>query len=66
MIDAKLVKPFNKITKEAMSFITRCQKPNIEEMTKISTVVATGFVVMGLIGFFVKLFSMPLNQVLMS
>jgi protein translocase SEC61 complex gamma subunit len=66
LIDSKLVKPFDKNIKEALSFINRCEKPNFDEMSKISTVVATGFVVMGLIGFFVKLFSMPLNQVLMS
>ncbi|KAA0157911.1 hypothetical protein FNF31_05639 [Cafeteria roenbergensis] len=66
VVDTKIVEPLVKFFKEAYGFVDKCQKPNFAEMRQISTVVAVGFGIMGVIGFFVKLFAMPLNQVLMS
>ena len=66
VIDTKLVEPLRKFFDDAKVFIDRCDKPKFDEMRKISGITLTGFLIMGVIGFFVKLFAMPLNQVLIS
>ncbi|EGN93150.1 hypothetical protein SERLA73DRAFT_146028 [Serpula lacrymans var. lacrymans S7.3] len=47
-------------------FITRCTKPSQKEFTQISKAVATGFVVMGFIGYLVKLIHIPINNILVG
>jgi protein transport protein SEC61 subunit gamma and related proteins len=66
VIGTKIVEPLAAFVSEGRDFVTKCSKPNFQEMREISTVVGVGFLIMGVIGFFVKLFSMPLNQILMS
>ncbi|KAI9703291.1 MAG: Sec61p translocation complex subunit [Candelina mexicana] len=41
--------------KEGTLFLNRCTKPDKREFIKISQAVGVGFVVMGTIGYFVKL-----------
>ncbi|KAG4305931.1 hypothetical protein PORY_000841 [Pneumocystis oryctolagi] len=50
--------------KEGTQFINRCTKPDKEEFLKISWAIGIGFLVMGFIGFFVKLIHIPINNVL--
>ena len=66
VVDSKIVQPLVKFFNDSRSFINKCEMPHLAEMRKISGVVAVGFLLMGVIGFFVKLFAIPLNQVLMS
>lgn len=62
------VKDFYKDSKRLM---TRCSKPDKKgktyvEYTKIVTACAIGFAIMGLIGFFVKLVFIPINNILLT
>ena len=43
--------------------LNRCQKPDRAEFTKVARLTAMGFLATGLIGFFVKLIFIPINQV---
>lgn len=52
--------------KEGTLFMNRCQKPNKREFTKLCQAVGLGFVVMGAIGYFIRIIHIPVNQILVS
>ncbi|ERT00296.1 translocon subunit SSS1 [Sporothrix schenckii 1099-18] len=52
--------------KDGMQFLNRCQKPDAKEFAKISQAVGVGFIVMGAVGYFVKLVHIPLNNILVG
>ncbi|KAF2397359.1 protein translocase SEC6 [Trichodelitschia bisporula] len=52
--------------KDGTQFINRCTKPDQREFMQISKAVGVGFVVMGAIGFVVKLIHIPVNNILVS
>ncbi|EFW99069.1 protein secE/sec61-gamma protein [Grosmannia clavigera kw1407] len=52
--------------KDGLQFINRCQKPDVKEFVKISQAVGVGFIVMGAVGYFVKLVHIPLNNILVG
>ena len=66
VLGTKVVEPLAEFVGDARDFISRCAKPKFAEMREVSSVVGVGFLIMGVIGFFVRLLSMPLNQILMS
>jgi len=46
--------------------MNRCTKPDKREFLKISQAVGIGFVVMGAIGYIVKLVHIPVNNILVA
>jgi len=52
--------------KDGIQFINRAQKPDRPEFIKISQAVGVGFLVMGAVGYFVKLIHVPLNNILVG
>jgi len=52
--------------KDGMQFLNRCTKPDKREFLKISQAVGVGFVVMGVIGYAVKLIHIPVNNILVG
>ncbi|TID17024.1 protein translocase SEC61 complex gamma subunit [Venturia nashicola] len=52
--------------KEGTQFLNRCTKPDKREFMKISQAVGIGFLIMGAIGFVVKLIHIPVNNILVS
>ena len=44
--------------------VRKCAKPDKNEFTKIAMATGGGFLVMGFIGFFVKLMFIPINHLL--
>ncbi|KAF1958955.1 secE/sec61-gamma protein [Byssothecium circinans] len=52
--------------KEGVQFMNRCTKPDKREFIKISQAVGVGFVVMGVIGYVVKLIHIPVNNILVG
>ncbi|CAI6335622.1 protein translocation complex subunit SSS1 [Periconia macrospinosa] len=52
--------------KEGVQFMNRCTKPDKREFLKISQAVGVGFVVMGVIGYVVKLVHIPVNNILVG
>ncbi|KZO96003.1 secE/sec61 [Calocera viscosa TUFC12733] len=51
--------------REGNQFLNRCTKPDKKEYIQISRAVAIGFVVMGLLGYFVKLIHIPMCVLLL-
>ena len=47
-------------------FYDKCRKPDREEYMKILQACLMGFVVMGCIGYFIKLIFIPINNILLS
>lgn len=52
--------------KDGTMFINRCTKPDKREFIKISQAVGVGFLVMGAVGYFVKLIHIPVNNILVG
>ncbi|KAI9894919.1 MAG: Sec61p translocation complex subunit [Vezdaea aestivalis] len=52
--------------RDGTAFLKRCTKPDKREFIKISQAVGVGFVVMGTIGYFVKLIHIPVNNILVG
>ena len=51
---------------ESIAFIQKCNKPDRKEFIKISTSCAIGFLIMGIIGFLIKLLFIPINNILLT
>ncbi|KAK4460846.1 hypothetical protein QBC42DRAFT_271462 [Cladorrhinum samala] len=52
--------------RDGVQFINRAQKPDRKEFIKISQAVGVGFLIMGAVGYFVKLIHVPLNNILVG
>ncbi|KAK2076913.1 hypothetical protein QBZ16_005141 [Prototheca wickerhamii] len=52
--------------KNSVRLLNRCQKPDRAEFTKVARLTAMGFLATGLIGFFVKLIFIPINQIIIG
>ncbi|KAL1968043.1 hypothetical protein VTN77DRAFT_2172 [Rasamsonia byssochlamydoides] len=52
--------------RDGMQFINRCTKPDKREFIKISQAVGMGFLIMGAIGYFIKLIHIPVNNILVG
>jgi len=52
--------------KDGTQFINRCTKPDGREFIKISQAVGIGFLVMGAVGYLVKLIHIPVNNILVG
>ncbi|KAF2007242.1 secE/sec61-gamma protein [Amniculicola lignicola CBS 123094] len=52
--------------RDGVQFINRCTKPDKREFIKISQAVGIGFLIMGVIGYVVKLVHIPVNNILVG
>ncbi|KAI1500005.1 translocation complex subunit Sss1 [Biscogniauxia marginata] len=52
--------------KDGTQFLNRCTKPDKREFIQICKAVGVGFIVMGAIGYFIKLIHIPVNNVLVG
>ncbi|KAF2757502.1 protein translocase SEC6 [Pseudovirgaria hyperparasitica] len=60
---AELPKDF---IRDGTQFLNRCTKPDKREFLKISQAVGVGFLIMGVIGYIVKLIHIPVNNILVG
>uniref|UniRef100_A0A061R342 Protein transport protein SEC61 subunit gamma and related proteins n=1 Tax=Tetraselmis sp. GSL018 TaxID=582737 RepID=A0A061R342_9CHLO len=58
--------PVKDFARSSARLVKRCTKPDRKEFNKICIRTALGFVVMGFIGFFVKLIFIPINQIIVG
>ncbi|EMS59261.1 Protein transport protein Sec61 subunit gamma [Triticum urartu] len=69
-----MVDPLRKFAKDSVRLVKRCHKPDRKdlaliwraEFTKAAARTAIGFVVMGFVGFFVKLIFIPINNIIVG
>ena len=52
--------------KNSYNFYVKCKKPDRAEYMKILQACIMGFFVMGLIGYFIKLVFIPINNIILS
>lgn len=65
-IDDAIIYPITAFVKNSRMLVRKCQKPDYNEFTASSIATLTGFVVMGFLGFFVKLIFIPINNVILG
>ncbi|KAF8036972.1 hypothetical protein BT93_B0024 [Corymbia citriodora subsp. variegata] len=61
-----VVDPLRDFAKDSVRLVKRCHKPDRKEFTKVAFRTAIGFVVMGFVGFFVKLIFIPINNIIVG
>ncbi|CAN6246960.1 unnamed protein product, partial [Urochloa humidicola] len=61
-----VVDPLREFAKDSIRLVKRCHKPDRKEFTKVAARTAIGFVVMGFVGFFVKLIFIPINNIIVG
>ena len=66
MEDGGLLEAPRKFLKESQHLLVRCTKPDQREFIKITRIVSTGFVIMGVIGYLIKLVHIPINNIIVG
>ncbi|CAN6216098.1 unnamed protein product, partial [Urochloa humidicola] len=61
-----VVDPLRDFAKDSVRLVKRCHKPDRKEFTKVAARTAIGFVVVGFVGFFVKLIFIPINNIIVG
>ncbi|KAK2957081.1 hypothetical protein BLNAU_7911 [Blattamonas nauphoetae] len=62
----KATEPITEFVKDAKQFWRRARKPDQKEFSKIALATGTGFLVLGFLGFVVRLVFIPINHVLIN
>ncbi|KAI8845638.1 hypothetical protein BJ741DRAFT_585395 [Chytriomyces cf. hyalinus JEL632] len=52
--------------KDSINLINKCTKPTQTEFFQMAFAIGMGFVIMGFIGFFVKLIHIPINNIIVT
>jgi len=52
--------------KDGLQLIRRCMKPDQKEFLKLCQAVGIGFLIMGTVGYFVKIIHIPVNNILVG
>lgn len=61
-----VVRPVKDFAKDSIRLVKRCHKPDRKEFSKVALRTGLGFLVMGFIGFFVKLIFIPINNIIVG
>ena len=61
-----MVEPLKQFAKDSMHLVKKCTKPDRKEFISIARATGIGFLIMGFIGFFVKLIHIPINNILVG
>ena len=61
-----VARPVREFARDSARLVKRCAKPDAREFWMIARRTATGFVIMGFVGFFVKLIFIPINNIILS
>ena len=60
------IEPLRQFAKDSVHLVKKCTKPDRKEFTAIAKATGVGFLIMGFIGFFVKLIHIPINNILVG
>jgi protein transport protein SEC61 subunit gamma-like protein len=63
---AKATEYVEEFAADSRRFLNKCDRPDAVEVKTIATAVVMGFVLMGFIGFAVKLVHIPINSMLLG
>eukprot|EP01134_Creolimax_fragrantissima_P006179 CFRG6179T1 len=62
----EIIEPLLEFYKDSSRLLRKCSKPDRKEFEKIAAATAVGFVIMGGIGFLVKLIHIPINNIIVG
>ncbi|CAK4072114.1 unnamed protein product [Aphanomyces euteiches] len=65
-VNALVIEPLKQFAKNSVHLVKKCTKPDRKEFTRIAGATGIGFLMMGFIGFFVKLVHIPINNILVG
>ncbi|KAH9599455.1 Protein translocase complex [Trypanosoma melophagium] len=65
-LDETVIYPITAFARNSRMLVRKCQKPNYSEFTSAGMATLVGFVVMGFLGFFVKVIFIPINNVILG
>jgi len=60
------IAPLKQFMKESIHLVKKCTKPDRKEFSAIARATGVGFLIMGFVGFFVKLIHIPINNILVG
>eukprot|EP00475_Leptophrys_vorax_P023360 TRINITY_DN3197_c0_g1_i2.p2 TRINITY_DN3197_c0_g1~~TRINITY_DN3197_c0_g1_i2.p2 ORF type:complete len:176 (-),score=34.80 TRINITY_DN3197_c0_g1_i2:45-572(-) len=60
------ITPAQEFISDSIRLVKRCQKPSAKEFKKIAIATGVGFLVMGFVGFFIKLIHIPINNIIIG
>lgn len=60
------IEPARKFALDSYRLIKRCTKPDAKEFKEIAMATSVGFLIMGFIGYFVKLIHIPINNIIVG
>ncbi|KAH7372433.1 hypothetical protein KP509_17G004100 [Ceratopteris richardii] len=61
-----MISPIKEFAKDSVCLVKRCHKRDQKEFSKVAFRIAINFVVMGFVGFFVKLIFIPINNIIVG
>eukprot|EP00937_MAST-01D_sp_MAST-1D-sp2_P003625 g3625.t1 len=65
-INTAVIEPLKDFATKSIQLVKKCTKPDRKEFTKIASATSIGFLLMGFIGFFVKLIHIPINNIIVG
>eukprot|EP00341_Mesodinium_pulex_P005793 CAMPEP_0116941434 /NCGR_PEP_ID=MMETSP0467-20121206/33985_1 /TAXON_ID=283647 /ORGANISM="Mesodinium pulex, Strain SPMC105" /LENGTH=76 /DNA_ID=CAMNT_0004624215 /DNA_START=55 /DNA_END=285 /DNA_ORIENTATION=- len=65
-INSMIVEPLKRFAKDSAYLVKKCSKPDFKEFTKIAKATGIGFLIMGFVGFFVKIIHIPINNIIVG
>lgn len=65
-VDENFVVPLTTFAKNSRQLVQKCTAPDYQEFVNVGGTTVFGFLLMGFIGFFIKLIFIPINNVIMG
>jgi protein transport protein SEC61 subunit gamma and related proteins len=65
-VNSVLLEPLAEFYRDSKHLVMQCNKPDREEFAKVARATGIGFLIMGFIGFFVKVIHIPINNILIG
>merc|ERR1711976_512232 len=62
----QFIEPGKQFTKDSIRLVKRCTKPDRKEFQKIAMATASGFAIMGFIGFFLNFIHLFINNIILG
>ena len=65
-VNTLIIEPLTEFYRDSKYLVTKCTKPDREEFAHVARATGIGFLIMGFIGFFVKVIHIPINNILIG
>ena len=65
-VNTLVIEPLTEFVRDSKHLVHKCTKPDKEEFARVARATGIGFLIMGFIGFFVKIIHIPINNILVG